>query len=159
MNSRMTTALLSGLAGAAALNLLHETMRRVRPEDAPRMDTLGRRAIASGMEAAGVDPPPEDRLQAMALVGDVVSNTLYYSLAAMGKPSFARGAALGAAAGVGAVVLSPLLRLGSRPAARTPQTAAMTVAWYLVGGLAAAAAHHGLAHAQGLDTESIPATA
>lgn len=145
MNPRLTTALFSGLAGAAALNVIHETARRVRPEDAPRMDTLGRRAIASGMEAAGFDPPPEDRLQAMAFGGDVVSNTLYYSLAAMGRPSFAHGAALGAAAGVGAVVLSPLMWLGRRPAARTPQTAAMTVAWYLIGGLATAAAHHWIA--------------
>lgn len=159
MNSRMAHALLSGLAGAATLNLVHETVRRIRPEDAPRMDTLGRRAIASGMEAAGLEPPPEDQLQAMALGGDLVSNTLYYSLAAMGRPSFARGAALGAAAGVGAVVLAPLMGLGSRPAARTPQTAAMTVAWYLIGGLAAAAAHHGLAQPRGFSSESRPARA
>jgi hypothetical protein len=145
MNRRLTTALLSGLAGAAALNILHETVRRIRPGDAPRMDTLGRRAIASGLEAAGLERPPEDRLQAAALGGDLASNTLYYALAAMGEPSFARGAALGAAAGIGAVVLPPFLGLGSRPASRTPQTAAMTVAWYLVGGLAAAAVHHGLA--------------
>jgi len=144
MNGRIANALLSGLAGATALTLLHETVRRVRPQDAPRMDTLGRRAIASGMEAAGYDPPVEDRLQAAALGGDMLSNTLYYSLAAIGEPSLARGAALGAAAGVGAVALSPLMGLGYRPAARTPQTAAMTVAWYLLGGFVAAAVHCGL---------------
>jgi hypothetical protein len=108
------------------------------------MDTLGRRAIASGMEAAGFDPPAEDRLQAAALGGDVLSNTLYYSLAAIGEPSLARGAALGGAAGVGAVALSPLMGLGYRPAARTPQTVAMTIAWYLFGGVVASAVHRGL---------------
>ena len=105
------------------------------------MDTLGRRAIAKGLEAAGLETPPEDQLQAVALGGDIVANTLYYSLACLGKPSLARGAALGAAAGLGALVLAPLMGLGSRPGSRTPQTAAMTVAWYTAGGLAASAAH------------------
>ena len=55
------------------------------------MDTLGRRAIAKGLEAAGLETPPEDQLQAVALGGDIVANTLYYSLACLGKPSLARG--------------------------------------------------------------------
>jgi hypothetical protein len=108
------------------------------------MDVYGRRAIARGMEAAGLEPPPEDRLQAVALGGDLVSNTLYYSLVGLGPPSIARGAALGAVAGVGAVVLPPFMGLGVRPGARTPQTAAMTICWYLVGGLVASAAHRAL---------------
>jgi hypothetical protein len=145
-NSRLTIALLSGLAGSAALTLLHERVRRVR-HDAPRMDTLGRRAIAKGLEATGLEAPPEGQLQAVALGGDIVGNALYYSLACLGKPSFARGAALGAAAGLGALVLAPLMGLGSRPGSRTPQTAAMTVAWYTAGGLAASAAHQALAEA------------
>src|SRR4051812_22056230 len=143
-DNKLTTALLSGLAGAAALTVLHETVRRVR-SDAPRMDTLGRRAIAKGLEAAGLETPPEDQLQAVALGGDVVANTLYYSLACLGKPSLARGAVLGAAAGLGALFLAPLMGLGSRPGARTPQTAAMAVAWYTAGGLAASATHRALA--------------
>jgi hypothetical protein len=145
-DNTLTSALLSGLAGAAALTVLHETVRRVRP-DAPRMDTLGRRAIAKGLEAAGLETPPEDQLQAAALGGDIVANTLYYSLACLGKPSLARGAVLGAAAGLGALVLAPLIGLGGRPGSRTPQTAAMTVAWYTAGGLAASAAHRALAEA------------
>lgn len=146
LDNKLTTALVSGLAGAAALTVLHETVRRVR-HDAPRVDTLGRRAIARGLEAAGLEAPPEDRLQAVALGGDIVANTLYYSLACLGRPSLARGAALGAAAGLGSLVLAPLMGLGSRPGARTPQTAAMTVAWYTAGGLAASAAHRALAEA------------
>src|SRR6476646_1536136 len=88
-DKKLTSALLSGLAGAAALTVLHETVRRVR-SDAPRMDTLGRRAIAKGLEAAGLETPPEDQLQAVALGGDIVANTLYYSLACLGKPSLAQ---------------------------------------------------------------------
>jgi hypothetical protein len=148
MSIKFSTALLSGLAGATALTVLHETVRRLR-NDAPRMDTLGRRAIAKGLEAAGMETPPEDQLQAVAMGRDIVSNTLFYSLACLGKPSLARGTILGAAAGVGALVLAPLMGLGSRPGSRTPQTAAMTVAWYTAGGLAASAAHQALVGAKG----------
>ncbi len=144
--TRWGSALLSGLAGATALTVIHESARRMHP-DAPRMDTLGRRSIARGMEAVGLEPPDEDRLQAAALAGDVVSNSLYYSLVGLGGPSgaLARGAALGALAGLGAVALPPLMGLGHRPGARTPQTAAMTFGWYLIGGIAAAMAYRGLA--------------
>ena len=38
------------VAGAMVLNALHESARRVI-DDAPRMDVLGERAIAKGMEA------------------------------------------------------------------------------------------------------------
>ena len=108
------------------------------------MDTYGRRSIARGLELAGVTPPSKDTLQGLALAGDLVTNSLYYALVGVGSPDPAsallRGAALGAAAGIGAVVLPPLIGLGSAPSRRTPQTKAMTFAWYLAGGLAAAGA-------------------
>ena len=130
-----------GIAGAVALNVLHESVRHVR-DDAPRMDILGERAIARGMEAVGVEPPPREALYVPTLVGDLLSNSLYYSLVGVGDREgvMARGALLGLAAGIGGVVLPGPMGLGKRPSARTPQTALMTVAWYLAGGLAAAAA-------------------
>ena len=142
---RWPNALLSGLVGATALTLIHESVRRLR-SDAPRMDTLGRRAIARGLEVAGIEPPGRDALQATALVGDLATNTFYFALVGLGKPSgsLVRGAVLGAAAGLGAAALPPFLGLGRKPGARTPQTAMMTFGWYLVGGLAAGATHLGL---------------
>jgi hypothetical protein len=135
-------ALGSGLAGACALTLLHESARRVVP-DAPRADVLGMRAIAKIMRSAGQEPPPDRELHKAALVGDIISNSLYYSLVAAGggRHTWAIGSALGVAAGVGAVTLPGPLGLGTKPSARTPATAAMTVGWYLAGGLAAAAAY------------------
>lgn len=135
-------ALGSGLAGAVALNLLHETARQFIA-DAPRVDVLGKRAIAGAFKATGHEPPPDDELYALALAGDIVSNSLYYSFVGMGdrRNALLRGALLGLGAGVGAVVLPGKLGLGSEPSARTPATQAMTVAWYTVGGLAAAAAY------------------
>lgn len=128
----------SGAVGATVLTAVHETARQ-RWDDAPRMDVLGRRAIARSLEYVGVEPPRGERLQQTALAGDVVSNSLYYSLVAAGSPEGAvtRGALLGLAAGVGAVLLPGPLGLGEKPSNRTRQTQVATVAWYLLGGLAA----------------------
>jgi hypothetical protein len=131
----------SGLIGACALTLLHETARRFIP-DAPRMDVLGMRAIAKSMRLVDQEPPADEQLQTLALAGDVLSNSLYYSLVGAGAPCavWLRGVLLGLGAGVGAVVLPQPLGLGSAPRARSRSTQAMTVGWYLAGGLAAAAA-------------------
>jgi hypothetical protein len=51
---------------------------------------------------------------------------------------------LGLAAGLGAVFLPGPLGLGSAPSNRTTQTQAMTVGWYLLGGLAAGLAYQTL---------------
>lgn len=130
-----------GLFGAAALTLLHETVRRVEP-DAPRLDLLGMQAIAKTMRWAGATPPAGEALHHTALVGDLVSNALYYSLVGAGEEDgiWRRAVLLGLAAGIGAVVLPPLLGMDRQATQRTPATQAMTVGWYLTGGLAAAAA-------------------
>ncbi|MFD1141568.1 hypothetical protein ACFQ4C_10635 [Larkinella insperata] len=147
MNEKLTAetiaqSLGSGLAGAFVLTVLHESVRRVVPE-APRADLLGMRAIAKGLKAAGQQPPPDDKLHTLALGGDIVANTLYYSLVGLGgrENAWLLGSTLGAAAGVGAVALPGPMGLGTEPSARTPATAAMTIGWYLVGGLAAAAVY------------------
>ena len=75
----------------------------------------------------------------MTLAGDIVSNAAYYSLTGSGKNAWLRGGLLGLAAGVGGVVLPGPLGLGTAPSNRTTKTQVMTVAWYLLGGLAAAA--------------------
>jgi hypothetical protein len=111
------------------------------------MDVLGMRAIAKSMRGVGQEPPPDDELHALALAGDVAGNSLYYSLVGVGRPEGAllRGTILGLAAGVGAVLLPEPLGLGEAPSARTPQTKAMTIGWYLAGGLTAALAYRLLA--------------
>jgi len=129
----------SGLAGAIALNVLHETVRRVVPK-APRVDLLGMRSIAKGFEAAGEQPPSKENLYKMALLGDVVSNSLFYGLVGMNaKQPVLTGLALGVLAGVGAVTLPGPLGLGEKPTKRTTATAIMTVGWYAFGGLVAGA--------------------
>ena len=140
----MLKALGSGLVGACALTLIHETARRFI-DDAPRMDVLGMRALSKAARAVEVDPPVP--LHEAALVGDLVSNSLYYSLVGAGsrREALRNGALLGLAAGVGAVYLPERLGLGRQPTEDSPQTQLMTVAWYLLGGLAAGAAYRALA--------------
>ena len=134
---KILEALAGGLAGACVLTIAHESLRKVNP-DAPRMDVLGMRAIAKLMKKAGATPPDDKTLHDWAMVGDVVSNGLYYSLAGAGKNAWLRGTLLGTMAGIGAITLPGPLGLGEGPSERTKETQAMAVGLYLLGGLAAA---------------------
>jgi hypothetical protein len=140
----MLKALGSGLVGACALTLIHEAARRYF-DDAPRMDVVGMRAISKTLRAVDVEPPVP--LHEAALVGDLVSNSLYYGLVGLGgsQDALRNGALLGLAAGIGAVYLPEPLGLGRQPAKNSTETSLMTVAWYLFGGLAAGAAYQALA--------------
>lgn len=142
-NHTILRSLAGGLAGACVLTLVHETMRRFNP-DAPRMDLLGMRAISKTMRAAGEEPPTEEKLFGLSMIGDIISNSLYYSLTGSGENAWLKGSVLGALGGIGGVTLPGPLGLGSAPSGRTTQTKIMTVTWYLLGGLAAAAATKGI---------------
>jgi hypothetical protein len=141
----LAKAILSGFVGACALSLLNESARQFI-DDAPRLDVLGKRAIALPLMKAGQIPPNDSQLYWISMTGDIVLNTLYYSLVSLGEQekAFQNGALLGLAAGVGTVILPKHLGLGTEPSARTGQTQMMTVAWYLAGGLAAAATSQAL---------------
>lgn len=136
---RTQDALLSGMAGAAALTAVHQAARMMT-DSAPRMDVVGMRALARSRDAMSPDSgsaATEHRnpaLYNMALAGDLVFNSAYYSLAT----SWARGAALGLLAGVGALTLPKKMGLGDPPKSELLSNQLMTVAWYVVGGLAAA---------------------
>jgi hypothetical protein len=109
------------------------------------MDVLGMRAISKTMKKVGAQPPAGSALRTWAMVGDVVSNSIYYSLAGSGKDAWFRGSLLGAGAGAGAVLLPGPMGLGSDPSNRTNSTRAMTVGLYLMGGMVAAAVGRALA--------------
>jgi hypothetical protein len=133
-----TEAVISGVAGAAALNVAHQALQGATV-DAPRMEVLGMRAMKKGFEAAGANVPPRKDLYPLTLIGDLISNSGYYSLVGLTKPENAllAGTALGLAAGVGAVALPGPIGLGTEPSTRTPQTTAMTIGLYLLGGVVA----------------------
>ena len=136
---KLLPSLAAGFAGALALTALHEVARRLRPHDAPRMDVLGERGLRKILNLADLPQPAEGVAYTATMLGDILSNGLYYSLVGSGKHSLQRGLLLGTAAGVGGVLLPGPMGLGEAPSNRTPQTQAMTVAWYTVGGLVAGA--------------------
>ena len=137
---RSLRALASGAAGAMALTALHEVTRRVMPH-APRMDVIGKRALAGTMAAMGARPPRGKILFRQTLAGELISNTLYYGVIGAGSRPRAlrRGLLLGMIAGVGAVLLPPRLGLGNSPGGKAPLTPLLTLALYTAGGLAAGA--------------------
>lgn len=135
-----TESLAAGLVGATVLTAVHQLARRIT-EDAPRMDVLGERAIARTIAAAGRPVPPEPRLHLWALAADLLANSAYYSLVTCGRNPgmWRRGLSLGLAAGAGALLLPRRLGLGDPPRADRTANQVMTVSWYLIGGLTAAA--------------------
>lgn len=139
----------AGVAGATALTAVHQLAQRVF-DDAPRMDVVGETGIARGLEAAGRTPPTGLSLHRLALAGDLFANSAYYSLVACGSHAhvWRRGVVLGLAAGAGALALPRHLGLGDPPRSDRVPNQIMTVAWYLVGGLAAAAFAARVSHPQ-----------
>jgi hypothetical protein len=139
------SALLAGVCGAVALTAVHQLARRVT-DDAPRMDVLGERAIARTVQAAGGTLPMQPTLHRWALAGDLMANSAYYSLITCGPGAhmWARAVAMGLAAGAGALVLPRRIGLGDAPKSDHIPNQIMTVAWYLIGGLAAACAGRAL---------------
>jgi len=131
---------LGGLAGACALTLLNESVKRL-DKDAPRMDLLGMNAVARLMKGNNILSQTTSRLFPVALAGDLVTNSLYYSMADAEnkKSTLIRGSLLGLAAGMGAVVLPKSLGLNDEATTRTLKTKVLTVTWYVIGGLVAAA--------------------
>lgn len=139
----MIKALINGLAGACALTVAHELVRKTKP-DAPRLDILGMRGVSKVMSLLGIEPPSGATLKKYALVTDIVSNTLMYSGvgAKPGMSAWLKGVNLGLMAGVGAITVPQNVGLGkdsSLLTKRTTKTALTTVGLYVLGGLAAAA--------------------
>lgn len=136
---KILSSIEGGLAGAAALTIIHETVRRIHP-DAPRMDLLGMTALSKILKNLGETPPGEKKLFYYTMAGDLAANSLYYSMAGIGHKQnvLTRGLLLGLGAGLGAVLLPKPLHLPQGPSSRTPVTTAMTMGLYLLGGVVAA---------------------
>ena len=120
-----------GLAGACAATLLHETVKRIIPE-APRLDLLGMNAISKGSNTKN-----QKKLFALALAGDILTNSLYYSLSGVGKEKnlWIKSSLLGLAAGLSAVVLPGPLGLNEKHTNKKISTKIITVGLYIAGAI------------------------
>ncbi len=107
------------------------------------MDLLGMNALSKILRKFSAKIPERNQLFGWTLAGDIVGNTLYYSLAGAGskKTSLSKGILLGLTAGLGAVTLPKKIGINDAPSNRTLQTKVMTVAWYIIGGMVTAAVY------------------
>ncbi|RYY61339.1 MAG: hypothetical protein EOO05_06770 [Chitinophagaceae bacterium] len=130
--------LLGGLAGAVALNILHETMKKLQP-DAPHIDEVGEEATAKAIEWTGHDAPEGNTLTGVTLAADLASNAFFYSMIGQGKESnlVPRGAVYGLAVGLGTLGIASSGPVDDTPITKTTATKMMTVAWYVFGGVVA----------------------
>ena len=131
--------LLAGLGGAVALNILHESLKKTS-NDMPRIDLLGEEALQKSLNQFGAAIKDPDTLYAATLGGDLISNSVYYSLIGMGNPKniWSKAVVLGLAAGIGAVTLPKPLELNPQPVAKNTQVKVLTVGYYLFGALVTA---------------------
>jgi hypothetical protein len=128
--------LAAGLGGAIALNLLHESLKK-KDKDMPRVDLLGEDALQKTLRYFGTEITNPDTLYKATLAGDVISNTMYYSMIGKGSPEhiFIRAVVFGITAGVGAVTLPEPMGLDDKPVTKSQKTKALTVGYYLAGAL------------------------
>lgn len=137
-------ALVSGAVGAVSVTLMHECTRKTMPHP-PRADVIGMKAVAALARRAGTEPP--EHLRTTALIGDLISNSFYYSSVAAGGPDNAvvNGAVAGMAAGVGLLLLPEPLGLGGAEVNRTVGTQIMGAGMYLAAGLIAGLTYRAIA--------------
>ncbi|MGM9478087.1 hypothetical protein ACS5PU_16800 [Pedobacter sp. GSP4] len=133
------TNLISGLAGAVVLNILHESLKN-KDSGMPRIDRMGEEALQKSLGYLGTGIEDQHNLYLATLAGDIAGNAVYYSLIG-GRNSliWPKAITLGLAAGIGAVTLPKPMGLDPKPIARNEKATALTIAYYLTGALATAA--------------------
>ncbi|KUJ52192.1 hypothetical protein [Chryseobacterium sp. JAH] len=125
----MYKKILAGLGGAIALNILHETIRK-NFDNVPHINEVGEEALLKLTEHTTVNIKGENTLYAATLLGDVVSNGLYYATTAT-KNDLSSGLL----AGIGAIALPKKIGLNDEPVAENTKKKLMTVGYYLFGAL------------------------
>lgn len=137
--STKTNAFVAGTAGAATLTLAHEALRQL-VKHPPRMDLLGMSALSRILRSFGVKPPRGAKLRGYTMLADIVANAVYFApIAASRRFTVRKGALLGGVAGLGAVVLTPMLGLPKRHRGIDARGQLLTIGLYVAGGIAAAA--------------------
>ena len=128
--------LIAGAAGAIALNVLHETLKK-ESDDVPRVDLLGEDAVQKVLKYFGSSVPDKASLYKTTLAGDLISNTLYYSLIGAGNQKYLwpKAVFLGLTAGIGAVKLPEPMGLDPEPVTKTDQVKVLTVGYYIFGAI------------------------
>ncbi|KKO91987.1 MULTISPECIES: hypothetical protein [Sphingobacterium] len=130
--------MLGGLIGALVLNVVHSVAKRFDSK-APAVDKVGEEAMQKTVRFAGFKPPKGNALVAATFGADVASNTMLYTLIGYGgqKNMLLKGALLGTVVGLATLTIPEQAGLDATPLKKTDHTKLMTVAWYVIGGIAA----------------------
>jgi len=136
---KLISSLAGGFAGACVVTLINEVVRRF-DKGAPRIDLLGQEAVAELHHQAGDEVPTKEKLYWEALAADLISNTVYFSIAGTNdKHTEIQGGMQGIMAGLGAVYAPGLVNaLNVEHTAGTDKKKALTTAYYFIGGMVAA---------------------
>jgi len=142
---KLATCLIGGIAGATALNILHQAAKYL-DHNAPHVDLVGEEALSKGLKSISIKPPAGNALFGATLASDLISNAAYFGLIgnAKRKNLMTVGAVAGLAAGIGAISLTKNMGLSDAPITKTDKTKVMTVLWYTFGGLVTGAVMRGL---------------
>jgi hypothetical protein len=126
-------ALISGFIGAASLTLIHQSLR-LFSKNSPKVDLLGSEIIKNVIKKIGLNPPKKNTLYAMSLVGDILFNSIYYSLSS-GRKYLAKGVSLGSIAGLGVISIPQLFNYQKKYNAKNLEQKVLAILVYLTGGL------------------------
>jgi hypothetical protein len=133
-----TNNILAGLGGALVLTIVNESLKKVG-NDMPRIDLVGEEAIQKLGLVLGYEINDPQVLFNSALLGELVSNTAYFSLiGGEGKELWTKAASSGLLAGYSAIQLPSKFELNDAPVAKTLTTKAWTMGYYLIGALTTA---------------------
>ncbi len=132
---KILPAIAGGLAGAVAVTLIHELVRKIDNE-APRMDLMGMQAVSGIIKSTDNRVPERDTLYTITAAGDILGNALYYGLSVANKKQlWTRSTLMSLSAGLGALILPKYLGLNPQFSNKTARTKVITTSLYLFGGL------------------------
>ena len=135
---KLVSSVAGGLAGALSVRLMQEILRKIDPA-APRLDLLRKQAAFKLADKINGEPVDAKNVNLFCVAGDIIGNTLYFSLtAAAGKRALPAGSLLGLGMGAGALTLPAKFGLNSYFVSGTRKRKFMTMGMYLLGGLIAA---------------------
>ncbi len=130
----------AGFIGSAALNILHEVVRK-NFYNVPKINLVGAEAVNKTLAEYGRPIQNQNDLHKVTLELDLIANASYYSLiGSSGKYIWPKAIAMGLSAGFGALKLPEPLGLDPTPVDQTRQKQVLTVGYYLFGALVTALA-------------------
>lgn len=137
--------IIPALAGSVALNIIHELARK-QLKNVPQINEIAEEGIEKVWMTMGNKPPEGKDLYGAALAGDIVANTAFFRTISGDTPqeTWIKGILLGAAAGIGALTLSEPLGLNDKHVNRNRKVQALTILYYLIGGLVTAGVYNAI---------------